>query len=42
MSNHHHLTNVVCSVQEYQSSNLREYFDEEALLIPVETIIGNI
>jgi hypothetical protein len=27
-------------VQQYQSSNLRAYFQENALLFPVETIIG--
>ena len=28
-------------MQEFQSSALREYFKEDALLFPVETIIGN-
>jgi hypothetical protein len=28
------------SIQQYQSSNLKEYFDEGGLLFPVETIIG--
>jgi hypothetical protein len=27
-------------VQEYQSSELRQYFKEDALLYPIETIIG--
>ena len=28
------------SVQEYQTSELRKYFKEDALLYPLETIIG--
>jgi hypothetical protein len=27
-------------VQEYQTSELRKYFKEDALLYPLETIIG--
>jgi hypothetical protein len=29
-------------VQEYQNSSLREYFEEDALLFPVDTIIGKL
>ncbi len=27
-------------IKEYQNDNLRAYFEENALLFPVETIIG--
>jgi hypothetical protein len=34
--------NVRCRIQEYQNSSLQAYFEENALLFPVETIMGKL
>ena len=31
---------IACRLQEYQSPALKEYFDQDALLFPLDTIIG--